>query len=481
MAGERIPRALIEAYFREHEEEFKRDLAELVAIPSVRSEALEGKPYGAEPARALEAALAIARRYGLTAENWENYLGIVEIGPTAEIAEDSRHRPRAVDILAHLDVVPADPAGWTAGEPFRLTEREGRLYGRGTTDDKGPLLAVLYALRALRDLQVPLDGRLRLVMGCDEENGSSDLIYYYQETESAAVTLTPDAGWPVINAEKGILVGTLTGEVAKEHLRGISEPEAAAIPGDIPGSSRASTGLRLLSVRGGTAYNAVPASCVARLADPKTGTVTEYQTTGRPAHASMPEKGENAVTLMIQALVEREDLDPAERQLFVNLNALFPHGDYRGERLGVACRDEQTGALTLSLDVLHYEEGKLRCEFDARLPVGFGEKEIACLERQFTEAGFQFTHLEALPHYVPEDASFIRELLASYELYTGEKGYCYGIGGLTYCHHVENGVAFGIEQPGSDHHIHGNDEYAEPGELRQTFLIYAEALARLAG
>src|SRR5699024_10557105 len=107
-----------------------------------------------------------------------------------------------LDILAHLDVVPAGE-GWTVTEPFEPVEKDGRLYGRGTADDKGPAVAALYALRAVKELGIPLKKRVRLILGTDEECGSSDIQHYYAVEKEAPMTFSPDGAFPVVNIEKG--------------------------------------------------------------------------------------------------------------------------------------------------------------------------------------------------------------------------------------------------------------------------------------
>lgn len=58
-----------------------------------------------------------------------------------------------VAVLCHLDVVPAGD-GWHY-PPYDCTWAEGRIYGRGVIDDKGPAAAALYALKAVRDSGAP--------------------------------------------------------------------------------------------------------------------------------------------------------------------------------------------------------------------------------------------------------------------------------------------------------------------------------------
>jgi len=466
--------AEINQFFEDHREEFLADLAQLVAVNSVKGEAKPGKPYGEGPAQALAQALRIAEKYGLYTENWENYLGIVQLAPGAA---------RKLDILAHLDVVPAYAEHWTVTDPFVLKETDGRVYGRGVTDDKGPALAAIYALRAIKELKLPCREPVRVFLGCDEESGSSDLAYYFSRTQAADMTISPDAGWPVINLEKGILTGTL---------------RAKAAAGDrLP---------RVVSVEGGQASNAIPGECEVRIrglrravlepaltrAAARTGARFECREnqpggeqedvslciSGVPAHASMPEKGNNAVTAALALLA---DLPFPEEPLWKTLADFFPHGDFRGKALGMALDHPLTGPLSLCLDVIRYKEGELRAVFDSRLPIGFGPEQIKRLEERLENGGLAFTHRETMPHYVPEDSPFIQSLLLAYEEFKGKKGGCRTIGGLTYCHGIKNAVAFGMESESADNHIHGNDEFAEVSELLGGGKIYVSAILRLCG
>lgn len=183
----------VKTFFEEHREEFLKDLAEMIAIDSQRGPAKEGLPYGEGPAEALAKTLEIAESYGLYTENWENYVGIIQLNDSKE---------RKLEILAHLDVVP-EGKGWTVTEPFVMKEVDGNVYGRGTADDKGPALAAIYALRAIKELGIALNENVRVVVGCDEECGSSDLEYYWTRTSPAEMSFSPDADYPLINLEKG--------------------------------------------------------------------------------------------------------------------------------------------------------------------------------------------------------------------------------------------------------------------------------------
>ena len=182
-------RARVEAYWPD----FVKDLATQVAINSERGKTEPGFPFGREPARALNAFLERAAADGFAVDNVDHYAGTVSYGDGAE----------AIAVLAHLDIVPAGK-GWTS-DPFTLVERDGRLYGRGVTDDKGPSVGAFYGLKIIRDLGLPLKKKIQLIVGTNEEQGSGCMAYYVQHRSLPTMGFTPDAEYPLIFAEKGNL------------------------------------------------------------------------------------------------------------------------------------------------------------------------------------------------------------------------------------------------------------------------------------
>ena len=186
----------IEGFIDSHRDEMIEDICTLCRINSEKMPYVEGKPYGEGPFQALQAALNMAEGYGFTIRNYDNYVG------TADLND----KERQLDILAHLDVVPAGE-GWTETKPFEPVVKDGKLFGRGTADDKGPAVAALYAMRAVKELGIPLNKNVRLILGTDEECGSSDIVNYYDKEDEAPMTFSPDAEFPVINIEKGRLEG----------------------------------------------------------------------------------------------------------------------------------------------------------------------------------------------------------------------------------------------------------------------------------
>ena len=174
-------------------EEMLDKLGKLVAVDSQLGTPSEGKPFGEGPAEALEIGLEIARELGFKTVNLDNYCGYAEMGEGEEI----------VGIAGHLDIVPVG-GDWTY-DPFKLTRDGDHVYGRGTTDDKGPVIEALYAMKLLKDSGVKLNKRVRLIMGCNEETGSKCMAHYNEVEEELSCGFTPDANFPCIHGEKGYM------------------------------------------------------------------------------------------------------------------------------------------------------------------------------------------------------------------------------------------------------------------------------------
>ena len=414
----------IRQYLESHIDDMTALLRELVAVPSVQGDAEEGFPFGREPARALEIMLRECRKAGFDVENVENYAGSADINSLeAQLA-----------VLTHLDVVPAGD-GWSS-LPFELTQVGDKLVGRGTIDDKGPAVAAFFAAKAVKELGIPLKKGVRLIFGTNEENGSADLAYYRSKRTLPPMVFTPDGEYPVINAEKGM-------------LRVYFSAKYSGIP-----------------VRGGTVINAVPAVC--------SDDANDYF--GKSAHASTPEKGENAITKFL-------DIQGNLHPLLNNLSELFPHGEFNGRSCGLGFRDDISGDMTCVLSMLNARDGRLCGGIDIRFPLDRTKAEISgIICEKLRSAGFEIDSCEGVePHCTDENSTFVQALLKTYERVTGKNGRCIAIGGGTYVHEIEGGVAFGAEFPGEDGHMHSPDEFITVGNLLKNAEIMAEAIAEICG
>lgn len=469
----------IDTWLEAHAQDMAKDILSLIRIDSSRGTPMDGMPYGEGPLRALEAGAALMRQYGLDVKHFQNRV----------VTGDATRMASHLDILAHLDVVPGG-VDWTVCEPFSPVIRDNVIYGRGAADDKGPAMAALYAIRSVLETGVNLSRNVRLILGSDEECGSSDIVAYYQDEPEAPMTFSPDANWPVVNTEKGRLKVTFASNWEhQEAMPIVSEGYAGEKENVVPGAARA----RVAGITAAQAQAAVDA-----LRKPVSeGGIGEVQVTileagkdglsiavkGVPCHAAHPELGSNALTALLRLLSALPMARGPVATALDELVRLFPHGETDGASAGIAAEDEVSGALTLAFSMFRLSEAGLTATLDCRVPI--------CADESFLRKGM----LEALsgsaleisdwsyspPHHVPADSTFIKTLLQCYTDVTGKTGTPIAIGGGTYVHHLKNGVAFGCEETGVDHRMHGPDEFATLSELVQSARIFARVIVRLCG
>ena len=458
----------IKSWLAEHEEEFLQDLKKLIAIDSVRGEEKPGAPFGEGPKKALEEAIALCEGYGFSVKNMENYVGTADLDAAL---------PRSLDILAHLDVVPAGE-GWEITEPFKPLEKDGILYGRGVSDDKGPMLAGLYAMRAVKELGYPLKKGVRLIMGTNEETGSADLDYYYKREEAGEMSFTPDAEFPIINGEKGNIT---------EYLHFAGENRGAA---------------RLHSFTGGLRENMVPESATAVLS----GQVPElidmldkfakehdlrftYEELangqisvtiiGKSAHGASPQSGINGATYLAKFLTQFDFEGPAKDYLDVAGNILL--NDHDGTNLNIAYVDEKMGSLSMNAGVFRFDEKSTdnTIALNIRYPKGTSPEEIQTVLAQLPVTKVTLSEHGHTPHYVPMEDPLVQTLLSVYEKQTGLKGHEQVIGGGTFGRLLKRGVAYGAMFPDYIDTMHQANEFIDVEDLFRAAAIYAEAIYEL--
>ena len=438
-------------------------LQENLRIPSVQGIAQEGAPYGVEVRKSLDHVLSAAQQLGFHTENVDGHLGWCEYGEGEEM----------VAVLGHLDVVPAGD-GWNF-DPWGGEIRDGRIWGRGTMDDKGPSIAALFALAALRDSGLPIRRRIRLLFGCNEETGSADVKYYLSKGgEIPLMGFTPDAEYPVINGEKGIINVTYS----RSYVQ--------------------SGELKLLSIHGGTAPNVVPAAAWAKLACtqelaqqicrmtiPKVRcTPAEYgvfvEAEGISAHGSTPAQGENAIGRLILALNTMPFVGDAADILRFLARNLGMESD--GRSAGIYLQDTVSGELTLNWGTLDADDSKMSMKINYRYPVTKSYEDCApILDAAFAEAGFvkdAEQHKSKL--YIPEDSQLVQTLLKVYKEHTGLNGTAKCIGGGTYAKMLPNILAFGPIFPGDEVREHKPDEFLEIPKLMKNTQIIAAAMYEMA-
>lgn len=443
-------------------------IARLVRIESTLGPAQPGMPFGPGPAAALEAFLDTARAWGLTGENLEGYVGAVDLNG----------QETALHILGHLDVVDAGE-GWTVTPAFSPKVVDGLFYGRGVSDDKGPLLAALLAMKVVKDLNLPLRRGVRLLAGTDEETGFRDIRWYYASHPYAPHTLSPDADFPIINIEKGHYQPTFQAQWPQQTAL----PRVSAVTGGprlnmVPPTAQALVlGLPLAQVQAAADAMALPQiSFVCQ----QEGDGVRVQCAGQNAHASTPAEGHNAQTALVALLAGLPLADCASTQALRALASWFPHGDHAGRALGIAQEDKLSGPLTLSFTMLTLTDTGCQGRFDSRTPL-CATPDTLCPPTQaaMAAAGFTLTGEPEPAHHVPADDPFLDVLARAYETYTGQKSQCLAIGGGTYVHDIPGGVAFGPCMPGFSSNLHGPDERMPVADLLTTAKIYAQVILDL--
>lgn len=430
-------------------------LKEIVAIDSIGADSLPSKPYGEKCAQVLDVFLKKAESMGFKTKNHENYVGTIEFN-----SKDTN-----LGVLCHLDVVPVTAEDWKH-DPFGGEIENGRIFGRGTIDDKGPATAVLFALKALQESGLDVSSNVRFIVGCDEERGSSDMEYYMKKEKMPPFVFTPDGDYPVINIEKGMLRLKYEKHVNFAHIR---------------------------SIKGGTVVNAVPASSEAvvlgisadllrknagsniTVSESDDGIHVFYR--GTAAHASTPQSGDNAITGLFEYL-SKLPLDENEKEFFDFLTKTFVYGETDGEHLGIRMSDEKSGALTEVLSIIDYKDDVFIMKMDIRYPLCITKEEIKeIIKNTLLKSGLSVTaEFENDPHCVDENSDFVKTLLNVYNRETGLEPYAKAIGGGTYVHDIEGGVAFGAEFPDDENNMHGNDESMSLDSLKLNTRIIANAI-----
>lgn len=429
-----------------------RDLQTLVRIPSVsRCEPAEpGKPFGKTVHAALEAALEIAKNLGFTkVRNVDGYAGEIEYGEGDE----------TLGILAHLDVVP-EGQGWTY-PPYGGEIHNGRIYGRGTLDDKSAAVSALYALAAVKNSGAAMKRRVRIILGTDEEIGSLGVKHYLKTVGAPTMAFTPDAEYPVVNSEMGILQSTYR----KDGVFGlrISVGTAANV---IPGVVTATLPVPAEKVP-------VPAGFAA---DFSGNTIT---VTGRGGHASMPEFAKNALQAMLSVLTEQA-LPDADAALVKGLHVLWKL-DMHGESLGIDVTDD-SGRTTYSPDMFTVDENGVTFTADCRHPFSLKAQDLLhTWDTAYGALGFVRQSEVIKPgHFIPADTELVSTLMRVYNEINGGDAKPLTMGGGTYAREMPNAVAFGIVREGDENLCHVPDESVSLDDLRFNTEVMAEAIRRLA-
>lgn len=453
---------------KNRQKELLTELQQLIQIPSVLDEtqASSTQPFGPEPLKALVWMLQKGQEAGMSIKNVDNMAGHIEMGEGEEL----------LGILGHVDVVPAGK-GWTY-PAFEGHIENDRLYGRGAIDDKGPTMAAWMAMKMVKDAGIPLNKRVRLIIGTDEESGFRCVKRYFEKEEMPHIGFAPDADFPIINAEKGI--ATLRFSTAK-----LEKEE------------------QLLSFKAGTRTNMVPDLATATIQLENGSIKAEFEQfkiqhklqgeleshpsevritlEGKSAHAMEPNDGKNAGVYLAKFLSDFVTSSGSKEFLEFAASSFF--GDSRGHAFGLQFHDDMSGDTTLNAGILDFNPaygGTIDVSLRYSVSYPFEGKLTEC-QSFCGEKGLSVDVLSnSKPHYVEESDELIQSLSRVYERQTGEKATLLAIGGGTYARVLQKGVAFGMLFPGEKDVAHQVDEFVDIPNLLKSVAIYADAICELA-
>lgn len=428
------------------EDHFKAAVAktmELIAIDSVQSQPCDRSPFGEGVADCLDLVCETAKSFGMTVRNENGYYCTCDVG-----------EGETFGILGHIDVVPYDD-DWTANPLGEI--RDGKIYGRGVLDDKGPMTCCLYAVKQLLDEGFRPNCKIRFIFGGNEESGWKCIDRYNQVDVMPERGFSPDGDFPVINCEKGLVGYEVFIDMPKD----------------------------ILYIKGGSRVNIVMAKCeciidgeLAFPADPRLKAEIKdgktYLTAfGKPAHASTPSEGENALWILLEYL--SEELGGEYTRLFRKLC----HND--GSGADVKLRDEKSGNLTFNAGVVDSQskEGKLHLLIDIRHPVTYTKEDIAERLKKSLNSDEVSVRNYHDPLYIDKDNELVQSLLSAYNEVTGENLSPITIGGGTYARALKCGVAFGPMFPDMESTIHQKDERVSLDDFRKMYEIYYHAIKKL--
>lgn len=426
-------------------------IKELVSIPSVINEDSSSYPFGENIDKALRKTLELCEALGFkTHYDPEGYYGYAEIGQGEEL----------VGILGHLDVVPAGALDVWNHNPFEPVIEDGKLYGRGTQDDKGPMLAALYAAKALMNLGADFNKRLRFIFGTDEESLWRDMKKYMEKEEKPSLGFTPDSTFPIIYAEKGLLQIVLEGQNESN-----------------------------LVLEGGNAFNSVPDNIIytankqkelkaelIKLGYEYEATETGTKVLGKSSHAAAAEKGVNAITRLAIAL---RNIGVSSKAIEFIVNEIGE--DPFATKIFGNCEDEDSGKLKFNIGKISLKEQET-LSIDIRIPVTVDKDEIVSkVSKAANKYGLTYREFDWMKSiYIPKDHFLIRTLLAVYQEVTKDMvSEPISSGGATYARALDNCVAFGPVLPGSTETEHEPNEHIVLKDIFVALEIYAKAIYKL--
>ena len=464
---------MLEDYIKK--QEMIDSLQEIIRIPSVHSESnKKEEPFGKNAEKALEYILNLGRKLGFKTKNVDGYCGYIEFGEGQKM----------LGIIGHLDVVP-EGEGWT-DPPFSATIKDNKIYGRGAIDDKGPVIASLYAMKAVYDYcmekKIILDKRVRLILGLNEERDWKCIEYYKKHEEWPTIGFSPDADFPCIYAEKGIISTYLKMDYTKYQKERIVIEDVSCNNNPLNVVPKyASAKIKV----NGFDINEVNEKIreISHEFDVESKIINntiEIISHGIQSHAAHPDMGINAISrlmIIIQKVFKIYNISVPIFELFEKYIGI----EYNGESMKINNPDE-SGNLTLNVGNIELKENQFKIGFNLRVPIytkfKFIEEHFEEICSEYEGVKCEFTGIKD-PLYISKDSYLIQTLCDIYNKHTKSNEKPIAIGGATYARAFENCVSFGANLPGQKDMCHQVDEFISIDNLYIATEIYADAILKI--
>ena len=423
---------LVRAYLADHRSEMVRDLMRLIRVPSVRSDPAPDAPFGEACRKGLYEAIALFRENGFDARASEgNYYGIATYGEGAH----------TVGLFGHTDVVPVGD-GWDYCPPFEPAEIEGCIVGRGSVDNKAAVVISLYLMRAVRDLGLPIGGKIVAFLGAAEETGMEDIEAFVKENPMPDFSITPDNDYPVSLGEKGICRFFVRSREAFSDILSFEGGLAFNVVLDkVKVGVRADSDLAHAitgAIKGNAAFSVAAGDGVLTLT-----------AQGVTAHASMPKNSVNAADLACKLLLSLPELGEGDRRILSRVADLLA-GVY-GEPFDLSRDDPYFGPVTTVNGIVKTADGKLELSFDFRYGTAVPASEVVRkIDETLARVGFDLVSLDNDEGFrLPDDEPAAKTVIEIYRSLTGDQNAKpYYSGGGTYARHLKNAFSVGTSLPG---------------------------------
>lgn len=456
-------------------------LADSISIKSVLAPAAKGKngevyPFGEGIEKAYEHIMSVGEKMGFEVKDFDHYGGHIELS--------SPDSDETFAIVGHLDVVP-EGEGWDT-DPYEPVIKDNWMHGRGTTDDKGPLISCLYAMKAIKDAGIVPKKNIRLIVGLDEETEKEGMVYYLEKAGMPDMGITPDGDFPLINGEMGILIFDIAQKLKKHSKKDgliLRKMESGTAPNIVPGTAKA-----VIASEDAADYDKIAEIAKAYAAETgydlktkKSGSSLSVEAHGIAAHGARPSTGLNSVSIMMGFLGRLQFASEELNEFIMYYNEHIGF-NLSGEKIGCAFEDGPSGKLIFNVGMAEINEDIASVTINIRYPVSNTDAEVyAGIEETMKGTGIGIVKkTQESPVFIPLDDPFVKKLMEAYVEVTGDTvNKPQVIGGGTYAKLMSRVLAYGAAFPGEEDRMHQANERLDLDSYEKMAQIYAKTIYKI--